>query len=76
MPPAFFVPNTARHCHPRRWPPPLQPSAALPSLFPVRSVRFVSAPTSHATAALAAVASTTPNTPFHGPIAADLAKVI
>ncbi len=33
MPPAFFVPNTARHCHPRRWPLPCN----LPLPFPLYS---------------------------------------
>ncbi len=74
MPPAFFVPNTARHCHPRRWPPPLEPSAALPSLFPVRSVRFASAfkLVLHGRACPRGLG----HSHFHGPIAADLAKVI
>ena len=71
MPPAFFVSNTARH---RRWPPPLQPSAALPSLFPVRSVRFASALNSRCTAHSSLCNLS--HSHFHGPIAADLAKVI
>jgi hypothetical protein len=71
MPPAFFVPNTARHCHRALAPSP----AILPLPFPLYSLLSTLCLCIHSrcTAVLSRGLATPP---FHGPIAADLAKVI